>query len=223
MARSLTYGGFAPLSKAAACLAFLLAPLPASAMEILALGDSLTQGYGLPASDGLVPQLQSWLQARGHEVTVVNGGVSGDTTAGGLSRVAWSLTPEIDAMIVTLGGNDMMRGIDPATSRSNLDGILKEAQARDLPVLLVGMTAPGNFGPEYKAQFDSIYPELAETYDALFYADFFSGLREGGTAPANLGAVMQPDGIHPNAEGVKRVVAALGPSVEALIAEAEDR
>ncbi|MCA0941407.1 arylesterase [Salipiger pacificus] len=222
MARSLTYGGFAPLSKAAACLAFLLTPLPASALEILALGDSLTQGYGLPAPDGLVPQLQGWLQARGHEVTVINGGVSGDTTAGGLSRVAWSLTPDIDAMIVTLGGNDMMRGIDPASSRSNLDGILKEARARDLPVLLVGMTAPGNFGPEYKAQFDSIYPELAETYDTLLFADFFAGLRDGGMAPANLGAVMQPDGIHPNAEGVKRVVAALGPSVEALIAEVED-
>ncbi|MBE9637574.1 arylesterase [Salipiger mangrovisoli] len=217
MARSLTYGGFAPLSKAAACLTFLAAPLPASALEILALGDSLTQGYGLPAPDGLVPQLQGWLTAHGHEVSIVNGGVSGDTTAGGLSRVAWSLTPEIDAMIVTLGGNDMMRGIDPTTARSNLDGILAEAQSRDLPVLLVGMTAPGNFGPDYKAQFDSIYPELAEKYGTLLFEDFFSGLRDGAEVPANLGSVMQADGIHPSAEGVKMVVAALGPSVEALI------
>ncbi|WP_226625752.1 arylesterase [Alloyangia pacifica] len=222
MARSLTYGGFPPLSKAAACLAFLLAPLPASALEILALGDSLTQGYGLPAPDGLVPQLEGWLQARGHDVTLVNGGVSGDTTAGGLSRVAWSLTPEIDAMIVTLGGNDVLRGIDPATSRDNLDGILQQAQSQDVPVLLVGMTAPGNYGPEYKAEFDSIYPALAETYGTLLFEDFFAGLREGGEMPANLGAVMQADGIHPNAEGVKKVVAALGPSVEALIAEAEE-
>ncbi|WP_353473624.1 arylesterase [Salipiger sp. H15] len=223
MARSLTYGGFALLSKAAACLTFLAAPLPASALEILALGDSLTQGYGLPAPDGLVPQLQGWLAEHGHEVTIVNGGVSGDTTAGGLSRVAWSLTPEIDAMIVTLGGNDMLRGIDPATARGNLDGILGEAQARNLPVLLVGMTAPGNYGPDYKAQFDAIYPELSEAHGTLLFADFFTGLREGATSPAELSALMQDDGIHPNAEGVKRVVATLGPSVEALIAQAEDR
>ncbi|NDV98989.1 arylesterase [Salipiger sp. PrR002] len=222
MARSKTYGGFALLSKAAVCLTFLTNPIPALATEVLALGDSLTQGYGLPAPDGLVPQLQAWLSAQGHEVTIVNGGVSGDTTAGGLSRVAWSLTPEIDAMIVTLGGNDMLRGLDPAEAKKNLAGILQEAQSRDLPVLLVGMSAPGNYGADYKAEFDAIYPALAEEYGTLLFEDFFAGLREDGQMPADATAMMQGDGIHPNADGVVKVVEALGPKVEELIAQTGD-
>jgi acyl-CoA thioesterase-1 len=206
-------------------LALILLAVPglASAEEIVvaALGDSLTQGYGLPEADGFVPQLQAWLDLQGADVRLINAGVSGDTTAGGLSRVAWTLTPEVDAMIVNLGGNDLLRGLDPAMSRSNIDGILQAAQAADVEVLLVGMQAPGNFGPDYKQAFDSIYPELAAQYDTLLVADFFAGF---GTAEGDLAAArayMQPDGIHPNAEGVGRIVEAIGPMVLNLVARAE--
>ncbi|WP_186766619.1 arylesterase [Puniceibacterium confluentis] len=193
----------------------------AEPVEIVALGDSLTQGYGLPRAEGFVPQLQAWLRARGHDVTLVNAGVSGDTTAGGLSRVAWSLQDSTDAMIVTLGGNDLLRGIDPANSRANLDGILQVTAEQDLPVLLVGLRAPGNYGPAFKRAFDSMYPDLAEQYGTLYFAEFFEGLAEEERRPADVRAYMQADGIHPNAEGVRRIVAALGPSVEALILRAQ--
>ncbi|MBS0125734.1 arylesterase [Thetidibacter halocola] len=223
MSDHVTYGLSALRSKAfATILAVLPLPLAAETVDILALGDSLTQGYGLIEEQGFVPQLQAWLQARGHDVRIVNGGVSGDTTAGGLARVDWSLTPEIEAMIVALGGNDLLRGIAPEVSRANLDGILQMAQGRGLPVLLIGMQAPGNYGPDYKAAFDAIYPDLAAQYGALHLASFFSGLMEGGAMPAEPARFMQPDGIHPNAEGVARIVEAVGPEVEALILRAID-
>ncbi|MGX0876494.1 acyl-CoA thioesterase-1 [Roseovarius sp. MBR-154] len=195
---------------------------PASAAEpvtVLALGDSLTQGYGLPEEDGFVPQMRNWLQDQGVEADLINGGVSGDTTAGGAARVGWSLTPEVDAMIVTLGGNDLLRGIDPAVSRGNIETILQVAEAREVEVLLVLMAAPGNYGAGYKAEFDAIYPELSEAYDAMLAPDFFAGLGEGD--PAALQRYFQPDGIHPNAEGVRRIVEALGPHVAELIAAAQ--
>ena len=195
----------------------------AEEITLVALGDSLTQGFGLVEADGFVPQLEAWLIAQGHDVRVINAGVSGDTTAGGLARVTWTLTPEVDAMIVALGGNDLLRGIDPAVSRANLDGILREAEAQSLEVLLVGLQAPGNYGPEYQAAFDAMYPELAETYGALHVESFLGGLEaqvlEGDTGA--LGRYMQDDGIHPNAEGVALIVAALGPEVERLIARVE--
>ncbi|WP_366142882.1 arylesterase [Pseudooceanicola sp.] len=184
---------------------------------MLALGDSLTAGYGLPAEDGLVPQLEAWLRARGGDVRVINAGVSGDTTRGGLARVDWSLTPEVDAMIVALGGNDMLRGMDPAASRANLDGILAVAAARDLPVLLVGLPGPSNYGPDYKAAFDGIYPELAEKWGTLLAPNFFAGLAAEGD-PAAVRKLMQADGLHPSKQGVALIVAALGPKVEALVA-----
>ena len=194
-------------------------PLSVAADEIVvaALGDSLTQGYGLVAEDGFVPQLQSWLDAQGVEVRVLNAGVSGDTTAGGLSRVGWTLTPDVDAMIVALGGNDVLRGIDPAVSRANIEGILQAAQEADVEVLLVGMQAPGNFGPDYKEAFDAIYPELSQAYDTLYVQSFFDGLQVQGDDPASVRAFMQPDGIHPNAEGVLRIVEQLGPKVAELV------
>lgn len=189
-------------------------------MTIVALGDSLTAGYGLEAPQGFVPQLEGWLKAKGADVVVQNAGVSGDTTAGGLSRIGWALGPDADALIVTLGGNDLLRGIDPANSRANLDGILKEAQARALPVLLVGMQAPGNFGPDYKAAFDAMYPELSQTYGTLLAPGFFDGLTAAGANPADpasLSAYMQADGIHPNPEGVRLIVEGLGPKVLELL------
>lgn len=187
---------------------------------IVALGDSLTQGYGLAPADGFTVQLEAWLRANGHPAVVQNAGVSGDTTAGGLARVGWALGPDTDAVIVTLGGNDMLRGIDPATSRANLDGVLKAATARGLPVLLVGMTAPGNFGADYKTAFDAMYPQLAAEYGALLEKDFFDGLVAAGadrSNPASFAPFLQADGIHPNAEGVKLIVAALGPKVVELL------
>jgi acyl-CoA thioesterase-1 len=215
----MTYGARRLRSKAgglaiSAAVALSPAPLLAEPVDILALGDSLTQGYGLPPGDGFVAQLGDWMARNGVEVRLVNGGVSGDTTAGGAARVGWSLTPDVDAMIVALGGNDLLRGLDPAASRANLDAILQEAQARGVAVLLVGMSAPGNYGPEYKAAFDAIYPDLAETYGALYFESFFKGL--GSDDPAELTQYMQPDGIHPNAAGVALIVQALGPAVAEL-------
>ncbi|MDT8328049.1 MAG: arylesterase [Roseovarius sp.] len=207
------------MGKAIAAFLILVSPAWAGPVTVLALGDSLTQGYGLVQDQGFVPQMQKWIADQGLEARLVNGGVSGDTTAGGAARVEWSLTPEVDAMIVTLGGNDLLRGLDPSVSRENLEKILKVAESRDIKVLLVGMNAPGNYGAEYKADFDAIYPDLAQSFGTLYAGNFFDGLGEGG--PAELQEYFQPDGIHPNAEGVARIVEALGPKVLELIAAAK--
>ncbi|OWU81805.1 arylesterase [Phaeobacter sp. 22II1-1F12B] len=189
----------------------------AEQVTIAALGDSLTQGYGLAQGEGLVPQLEKWLSDQGAEVTLINAGVSGDTSAGGAARVDWTLTPDVDGMIVTLGGNDLLRGIDPAVTRSNLETILQAAEEAGVEVLLIGMEAPGNFGVAYKEQFESNYAELADAYGTLFIPSFLGGLAGDGADPASLGAYMQADGIHPNAQGVSRIVAAIGPEVLMLI------
>lgn len=161
-----------------------------------------------------MPQLEGWLEENDVAAEVINAGVSGDTTAGGASRVEWSLTPEVDAMIVALGGNDMLRGLDPGEARANLRTILEVAEGQDLPVLMVGMQAPTNFGPDYKAAFDAMYPELSEEFGALYFESFFKGLGEG--EPSELQSYFQSDGIHPNAEGVARIVEAIGPAVAEL-------
>ena len=197
------------------CLILSASSAYAETVTIAALGDSLTQGYGLLPEQGFVPQLQGWLQDHGADVTLINAGVSGDTTAGGLSRVGWTLTPDVDAMIVALGGNDFLRGIDPAASRENLRGILTAAQAQGVPVLLVGLQATNNYGADYKAAFDGMYTDLAAEFGAILYPSFFAGIQQaGGDARA---AYFQNDGIHPNAAGVKLDVAAIGPVVLDLI------
>ena len=190
---------------------------------IAALGDSLTQGYGLPEAEGFVSQLQRWLIGAGADVRLINAGVSGDTTAGGLSRAGWTMTPEVDGLILALGGNDLLRGLDPDVSRKNIDGILQAADTAEVEVLLVGMTAPGNYGPEYKAEFDAIYPELAEEYDTLLLSSFFAGLTEDDETPdlSALRGYFQPDGIHPNAEGIAKIVERIGPAVLELVARIE--
>ena len=199
-------------------------PAGADTVTIAALGDSLTAGYGLPPEQGFVPQMEAWLEARGHDVDIVNAGVSGDTTQGGLSRLAWTLTEEVDAVSVALGGNDFLRGIDPARSKENLDGILEGIEAAGLPALLIGLVSSPNYGPAWKASFDAMYPALAEQHGALYAPRFFGALvaAGGGGAPAQLRPYMQPDGIHPNADGVKLIVEALGPFYEQLIERAKD-
>lgn len=218
---NLRYGARGALGKAFITLIFPIsvagAPAYADVTEIVALGDSLTAGYGLAEGEGFVPQLQAWLDAQGVAAKVVNAGVSGDTSAGGLSRLDWSLTPETDALIVTLGGNDLLRGLDPAMTRDNLDQILSKAKARGLKVLLVGLPGPANFGPEWMAEFDAIFPDLAAKHGTALAPNFLAGL--GGPDPAALQGLMQADQIHPNAEGVKKIVAVLGPQVQALLAE----
>jgi acyl-CoA thioesterase-1 len=189
----------------------------ADSVVVAALGDSLTQGYGLPPEDGFVPQLSDWLTSAGADITLINAGVSGDTTAGGLSRIEWTLTPEVDALIVALGGNDILRGIDPAVARANLSGILDVAQSRGLPVLLVGLDAPSNYGADYEADFEAIYTDLAADYDTLLYPDFLAAISSQPDRASALRDLMQPDGIHPNATGVRRIVDDLGPSVLDLI------
>ena len=218
------YGPRARLCKLAAA-AFLALALPAAAQvpEVLAFGDSLTQGYGLMPGEGLVPQLQGWLATQGTEVQVVNAGVSGDTTAGGRARIDWSLTPGIDAVIVELGGNDLLRGLPPAAARANLDAILAAVKARGLPVLLVGLPAPGNYGPAYKAEFDAIWPALAAKYHALLLPDLLAPIAALPPEERAARGLMQGDNIHPSAAGVKLVVAALGPKVLELLAKAQPK
>lgn len=222
------YGAWAGLRKLLIAASFtgfatLNTLSPALAEPIIAaLGDSLTAGYGLVDQEGLVPQLSRWLAAQDHKAVIQNAGVSGDTTAGGLARLDWALGPEVEGLILALGANDMLRGIDPAQSRANLAAILAKAKARDLPVLLVGIKATGNFGPDYKTQFDSIYPDLAAEYEAGLMPDFFAPLTalNDGT-PASFRRYMQPDGLHPSAEGISVIVDALGPHVITLLAEIE--
>lgn len=193
----------------------------AETVTIAALGDSLTAGYGLAQADGFVPQLQAWLDAQGADVTVINAGVSGDTTAGGLSRVDWTLTPDVDAMIVTLGGNDYLRGLDPAVSQANLDGILAAGDAAEVEMLLVGLRVGGNYGPAYKSEFEGMYDGLAVKYGVPLYPDFAAGLRAVAGMQEGMSEFLQPDGIHPNKDGVMVIVAAIGPTVLDLIAAAE--
>lgn len=220
------YGaGLAALKAAAAGAALLAAAAAGSAaaaaetVTIAALGDSLTHGYGLAPEDAFPVRLEAWLRARGHDVEVMNAGVSGDTTRGGLSRLDWTLTPEVDAVIVELGGNDLLRGIDPASSRENLDAILAELDRRGLPALIAGLPAPGNYGPEFKRDFDAMFPELAERWGAIHVENFMAGLGAAEDRKAAM-ALMQDDGIHPNPRGVAAIVETIGPAVERLIARA---
>lgn len=199
------------LSKAAPVLFACAAAVPVQAQTVIAaLGDSLTQGYGLPVQDGFVPQLEAWLQAQGQDVRIINAGVSGDTTAGGLARIGWTLTPDVDAVIVALGGNDFLRGLPPEVSRVNLDGILRAAARAEVPALLIGMQAPGNYGPDYKVEFDAIYPDLAAQHGVPLIPSFFGPVPMD---PAQMAAFLQEDGLHPNAAGVARIVEANGPLI----------
>jgi acyl-CoA thioesterase-1 len=205
---------FRRVAAALAC-AVALAAGPAAAVDkpltIVALGDSLTAGYGLANQDAFPSKLAQALAAKGIAVTVSNAGVSGDTMSGGLARLDWSVPPETDAVILELGANDALRGLDPAVTRRALDAILAALARRNIPVLLCGMLAPRNMGADYARAFDPMYPELAKTYGAVLYPFFLDGV----AADAKLN---QRDGLHPTAAGVDVIVAKLLPKVEELIA-----
>jgi acyl-CoA thioesterase-1 len=188
----------------------LAAPAKNNPVKILALGSSLTQGYGLPPGTEFSVQLQGALKKKGIDATVINAGVSGDTSAGGLARLDWSLADHPKAAIIELGSNDMLRGTPPAETEKNLSAILAKLKAAHVKVLLTGMHAQRNLGADYVGQFDAIYPRLARKYDVLFYPFFLDGV-------AMNPKLNQADGIHPNPQGVKVIVSRMLPLVVKLL------
>ncbi len=213
--RGQIYRRFVALYKAT-ILAVLLAGAANAQQRVVAFGDSLVAGFGLPAQEGFVPQLEAWLQGQGADVVVVNAGVSGDTTSGGLARVGWVLAEGADLVILELGANDMLRGVSPDVARDNLDAIVADITGRGIKVLIAGMLAPPNYGEAYRAEFDAIYPDLAEKYGVALYPFFLAGLGQA-RGVSELFALMQADGMHPNAKGVKLIVADIGPAVLAAL------
>lgn len=211
------------MKSAAAWVALVVASLPLfvavspvaqaepHAPVIVTLGDSLTAGLGLPQSEAFPAQLQAVLKARGRDVTVIDAGVSGDTATAAAQRLDWALPENADAVIVELGGNDALQGIPPEGTKAAIEKIIVSVQARGLPILLAGQEAPRNMGKEYVEAFSAIFRDLAERYDVIFYPFFL----EGAALNAEL---MQPDGMHPNAKGVARIVENILPKVEELLA-----
>jgi acyl-CoA thioesterase-1 len=185
-------------------------------VRIVALGDSLTAGFNLPGSAAFPAKLEKSLKQKGVAVEIANAGVSGDTASGGLGRLDWSVPDGTDAVIVELGANDMLRGVDPAVTRRALEEIVRRLTDRHIPVLLAGMRAAPNLGVQYVGAFEAIYPELAAKYDLLLYPFFLDGIV--GDSKFN-----QRDGLHPTAAGVDRIVAGILPKAEELVARARER
>jgi len=186
-------------------------PQPAPALTLAALGDSLTAGYGLPAGDAFPAQLARALAARGHVVAIRNFGISGDTTAGGLARLDAVLAAAPDGVILELGANDMLRGMDPGVPRANLDAIMKRLHDAGIPILLCGVQAMGNYGRAYAEELAAVYVDLAKKYDAALYPSFLAGV-------AGVPGMTLPDGLHPTAQGVAVVVAGILPTTETFLA-----
>lgn len=206
-ARQALYAAFAAI-----LLAGFTGPSKADdAIVILAFGDSLTAGYGLKPGEAFPDRLEAALRARGHNVEVINAGVSGDTTAAGLARLDWATPGNADAVILELGANDALRGLDPAQAKANLEKMIVTFREKGLEILLAGMKAPPNFGREYGAAFDAIYPALAEKHGLLLYPFFLD-------ATMTKKGMSLPDGLHPSAKGVEAITAAILPRVEELIA-----
>ena len=192
------------------------AAAPGRPLTVVVLGDSLAAGYGLPPGADFVSVLERALRARGHEAKLINAGVSGDTSTGGLERLDWSVPDGADGVIVELGANDMLRGVDPAIPRRALDTIVSRLKARGVAVMLAGMYASRNLGPAYVQTFDAIYPEIAKTHDLVLYPFFLDGI--AGDRSLNL-----PDGLHPTAKGVEIIVERILPSVESFLARLAQR
>ena len=200
----------------AAALAAMIAPASAPLaqgrpLRLVALGDSLTAGYGLPQEAAFPVVLEAALRARGHKVEIVNAGVSGDTASGGLDRLDWSVPEGTDGVILELGANDMLRGLDPEATRRSIEAIVTRLKTRGIPVLLAGMYASRNLGPDYVRRFDAIYRDIAEKHGLVLYPFFLEGV--AGQRQLNL-----PDGIHPTAKGVELIVDRIVPTVEAFLA-----
>jgi len=205
----------ATLAFAAAAFSLALGTTAAATdrpVKIVAFGDSLTAGLGLPAGDAFPVKLARALEAKGIKVQIINAGVSGDTPSGGLARLDWSVPKDTDAVILELGANDALRGIDPEVTRRALDAILRRLKERGIAVLLCGMYAPPNMGQDFVRAYQQMYPELANTYGAILYPFFLDGV--AGRAELN-----QPDGIHPTAQAVDLIVARILPKVEELVAK----
>lgn len=202
----------------ALCLSLLLvtSPLQAQTLHILAFGDSLTAGLGVDPADAFPAKLEAALKARGHDIVITNAGVSGDTSTAGAERLDWALGDKVDAVILELGANDALRGIDPQQTEQALDRILTELQTRKLPVLFAGMLAPRNLGPDYGKKFDALFPRLAEKHGVLFYPFFLDGV-------AAEPALNQPDGLHPNSKGVDMIVSRILPITEDLLKQASSK
>lgn len=179
-------------------------------IKLAVLGDSLTAGYGLPADAAFPVRLQKALRDKGIKIDVLNAGVSGDTASAGRDRLEWSIPEGTEAVIVELGANDALRGLDPGITKAALEDIIKRLQARKISVMLAGMYAPRNYGPDYAAKFDPIYADLAKTYNVPLYPFFLDGV--AGESKLNLA-----DGLHPTAEGIDRIVAKIMPSVDAFL------
>jgi len=205
----------------AAALAAMTAPSSAPLaqdriLRLVALGDSLSAGYGLPQEAAFPVALERALKAKGHHVEIANAGVSGDTSSGGLDRLDWSVPDGTDGVIVELGANDMLRGLDPAITRRNIEAIVERLKARNIPVMLAGMYASRNLGPDYIQKFDTIYSDIAKKYDLVLYPFFLDGV--AGERSLNL-----PDGLHPTAKGVEIIVERILPSVESFLARLTQR
>ena len=212
----MTYRRFKLALGAAAAFLFLAAPAWAAPVKILALGTSLTQGFGLPPGTEIPAVLEAQLKKKGIDATVINAGVSGDTSAGGLSRLDWSLADHPNAAMIELGSNDALRGIDPASTEKNLTAILTRLKAQHIPVLMLGMRAPKNYGPEYEAKFDAIYPRLSKQFGTLYYPFVLDGV-------ALNQKLNQADGIHPNPAGVKIIVSKILTDVLKLVSQVQAR
>jgi acyl-CoA thioesterase I len=184
--------------------------------KLLVFGDSLASGFGLPDTDGFAGQLDTWLRGQGRDVEVINAGIAGDTTSGGLKRIERALTPDIDAVIVIIGGNDLIQ-VQPAERiRSNLDGILDAISARGLPVLLAGMPAPAHLGKPYQRAARAIYPAVATDHGAILYPNFLAPVARDKNI-LQIMFLFQTDGLHPNRRGVRLIVADIGPYVLRLL------
>ncbi|MGY9054642.1 MAG: arylesterase [Alphaproteobacteria bacterium] len=191
----------------------------AASKRLLLLGDSLTAGYGLPTDQGFAAQLHRALTQRGHQVVVIDAGVSGDTSAGGLARLDWSLGDKPTHAMIELGANDALRGLPPAAMEQNLDGIIKGLKAYGTQVLLTGMVAPKNLGPDYQEAFEGAYSRLAKKHGIALYAFFLDGLADKDLVTRR--ALVQADGLHPNAQGVAIIVERILPAIEQLLASGE--
>jgi acyl-CoA thioesterase-1 len=200
------------------------AATPQGPVRIVALGDSLTAGFGLPAETAFPVKLAKALTAKGLAVEISNAGVSGDTTSGGLARLDWSVPEGTEAVILELGANDMLRGLDPQVTRKTLQEILRRLEERHIAVLLCGMLAAPNLGTDYTQAFNAIFPELAASRHLLFYPFFLAGvLDERFAGIANDRQLVQRDGLHPTSAGVDAIVAGILPKAEELVAQARSR